>query len=52
VSLVKTDVSEELVGKIFSSTLKMEVTRSPKTSIFLQDPHGPTSQKTAFFTVN
>jgi hypothetical protein len=50
-TLVRTDVSEELSASIIRVTRIGELgTMSAVTSNqFLQDPHGVTSQKTAFF---
>jgi hypothetical protein len=51
VALVRAEVSEERIASIMRITrigLIMEVMRSPKRR-FLQEPHGITSQKTAFF---
>jgi hypothetical protein len=58
VALVRTEVSEEFrasVIRVTSSqiivTLMKEALRSSETSVFLQEPHGVTSRKTAFFIV-
>jgi hypothetical protein len=51
-ALVRTDVSEELSASFIRMTRIGEVHRSvPPKPWFLQEPHGVTSQKTAFFIV-
>jgi hypothetical protein len=57
VSLVKTDVSEERIASIIRVTRSGElgktlaVISNERMLWFLQEPHGVTSQKTAFFIV-
>jgi hypothetical protein len=56
VALVRCDVLEELSASVVPSspilvTLMKEALRSPKRRL-LREPHGVTSQKTPFFTVN
>jgi hypothetical protein len=57
VALVRTDVSEELSASIIKVTRigelgTLTVTNNRRSVLlFLQDPHGVTSKKTAFFIV-
>jgi hypothetical protein len=58
VALVLTDLSEELSASIIMRRLLVTANVVPMSPIlvppkhrFLQEPHGVTSQKTAFFTV-